>query len=188
MTVVQYEARFTKHSKYAPNMVKTEAKCKRCFLQGLTLKIQDTLTTAQLESYVKAVELAQRVEDSQARVREYRKFQRIRSNMKMDLEENPSREQARLSLEKLEKMSRKRSLEQRHEMDETKKMACMPCRHCEKHNHEEKECWWKMGKCLKCGSSKHRIGEYPIARGNHKYNDVTVGSLIILKASVRRRE
>ena len=38
-------------------MVKTEEKRKRHFLQGLTLEIQDALTTAQLESYVKAVEL-----------------------------------------------------------------------------------------------------------------------------------
>ena len=68
MTMVQYEARFTKLSKYALDIVKTEEKRKRRFLQGLTLEIQDALTTAQLESYVKAVELAQRVEDSQVQV------------------------------------------------------------------------------------------------------------------------
>ena len=45
MTVVQYKAIFTKLSKYTLDMVRTEAKYKRRFLQGLTLEIQNALAS-----------------------------------------------------------------------------------------------------------------------------------------------
>ena len=73
MTVVQYETMFTKLSKYTPYVVGTEAQRKKRFLKGLTLEIQDALVTAQLDSYIEAVEIAQRVEDSLAKLREHQK-------------------------------------------------------------------------------------------------------------------
>ena len=51
-------------------MVNTEIKRKRCFLQGLNGEIQDTLVTTRVETYIEIVEMAQRVEDSKARVKE----------------------------------------------------------------------------------------------------------------------
>ena len=41
MSVMEYEEKFTRLSKYAPEMVNTEAKRRRRFQQGLTVEIQD---------------------------------------------------------------------------------------------------------------------------------------------------
>ena len=79
MTVVQYEAKFANLSKYAPDMVRTEAKRKRRFLIGLTSELQNALATARMESYVEAVELAQWAESSQALLREHQESQRANS-------------------------------------------------------------------------------------------------------------
>ena len=55
MTVAQYETLFTKLFKYAPELVATDAKRRRHFLQGLNLEIQNALTTTKMESYVEMV-------------------------------------------------------------------------------------------------------------------------------------
>ena len=68
MTVACYEAMFAKLSTYAPDMVRTEESCKRRFIQGLTPEIQNKMVTARLDSYVEAVEISLRVEDSLARL------------------------------------------------------------------------------------------------------------------------
>ena len=52
-------------------MINTEAKRKRRFLQGLNVDIQDALVTARMETYAKVVEYAQRIEDSQDRLRKF---------------------------------------------------------------------------------------------------------------------
>ena len=41
--------------------------------QGLILEIQNALATAQLDSYIEIVDIAQRVEDSLTKLREYQK-------------------------------------------------------------------------------------------------------------------
>ena len=64
MTVAQYELQFTRLSKYAPEMVNTEVKRRRRFLQGLNVEIQDALVTARVRTYAKLVEMAQRLESS----------------------------------------------------------------------------------------------------------------------------
>ena len=71
LTVAEYEEKFTQLSKYAPEIVNTEKKRKRHFQQGLTLEIQDALVTANVETYAAVVEIAQRIEDSKAKVREF---------------------------------------------------------------------------------------------------------------------
>ena len=38
------------------------------------------------------------------------------------------------------------------------------CLYCRKANHEENECWKKTGKCLRCGSSKHKIKMCPMMK------------------------
>ena len=65
LTVTQYELQFTRLSKYAPEMVNTEVKRRRRFLQGLNVEIQDALVTARVETYAELVEIAQRLKSSQ---------------------------------------------------------------------------------------------------------------------------
>ena len=67
LTVAEDEEKFTQLSKYAPEMVNTENKLKRHFQQGLTVKIQDALVTANVETYTTVVKMAQRIENSKAK-------------------------------------------------------------------------------------------------------------------------
>ena len=71
LTVAQYELQFTRLSKYAPEMVNTEVKHRRKFLQGLNVEIQDALVTVRVGTYAELVEMEQRLESSQAKVREF---------------------------------------------------------------------------------------------------------------------
>ena len=64
MTVAQYETLFTKLSKYTPELVATDAKRRRRFLQGLNLEIQNALAIMKIESYVKMMEFARRAKSS----------------------------------------------------------------------------------------------------------------------------
>ena len=167
MIVVQYEAKFSKLFKYAPDMVRTEEKHKRHFLQGLTLEIQDALTTARLGTYVEAVEMAQRTENSKAQLREYRKSQEVGFNKETGLKRNPFQNPISLFSEEPGETPYKRPYSQGHETDVKRKVARTGCQHCGRNNHEE-ECWWKAGKCLKCGSPKHRIGVCLMIKENPK--------------------
>ena len=76
LTVAQYEMQFTKLSKYTPEMVNTDTKRKKRFPQGLDVDIQDALVTANIGTYVKMVEMAQRIENSKTRVREFHSVRR----------------------------------------------------------------------------------------------------------------
>ena len=61
LTVAQYEIQFTKLSKYAPEMINTEEKRKRRFLQGLNVELQRILMRPRKVLYIlriKLVELA----------------------------------------------------------------------------------------------------------------------------------
>ena len=86
----------------------------------------------------------------------------------MGSEENPHWNQVSSSLDRPREIPQKLVYNQRLEVDSKRKMARIPYRHCGKSNHDEKECWWKGDKCLKCGSSKHQIGNCPIAKANPK--------------------
>ena len=79
LSVTEYEEKFTRLSKYAPEMVNTETKRRRHFQRGLTVEIQDALVTAKMETYAKLVEIAQRIEDSKVKVRELQSARRAGS-------------------------------------------------------------------------------------------------------------
>ncbi|KAF7128193.1 hypothetical protein RHSIM_Rhsim11G0061300 [Rhododendron simsii] len=61
MTVPEYEARFAKLSKHAPNLVNTEEKRCQQFRKGLSSKVATRLTTYEQEEYARLVEMARRV-------------------------------------------------------------------------------------------------------------------------------
>ena len=58
LTVAEYETQFTKLSKYAPEMVSTDEKRRRRFLQGLNVKRQRSLVSARMDTYADMVEFA----------------------------------------------------------------------------------------------------------------------------------
>ena len=61
MSVAQYETQFNKLSKFAPDLVITEQKRKRRFIQGLNLEIYETLAAAPISTFGEALEKAQRI-------------------------------------------------------------------------------------------------------------------------------
>ena len=165
MAVAQYEVAFTKLAKYAPDMVNTEAKRKRWFWLGLNVQIQNALVTARIDTYVDMDEYAQRVEDSQARLKEFRNFIRADSKYLGNLKKKVPQGQARLRHIGFRGHSRKRPNEASPFMPDKRKKPQVRCRHCRLTNHTENECWKKMGKCLKCESLKHPTEECPIMKG-----------------------
>ena len=67
----EYEKKFTQLSRYAPEMVNTEEKRRRRFLQGLSVEIQDALVTARMETFAEMEEMTQRVENNKVKMREF---------------------------------------------------------------------------------------------------------------------
>lgn len=65
-SVAEYEAHFTSQSKFAPELVATDQKHKRHFVQGLNLEIQKALAIANINTFDMAFEKAQYVEDANA--------------------------------------------------------------------------------------------------------------------------
>ena len=169
LTVTQYEIQFTKLSRYAPEMVNTDKKRKQRFLQGLKVEIQDALVTAIVETYAEIVELAQRVEDSQAKVKEFRNSRKSGPETRMKIKESSSTGRVKQFPEKSRKLPHKQYSNQGQEVDKQGKRPRQTCRYCGKPGHKKNKCWKKIGKCLRCGSLKHRIGECPMARANPKF-------------------
>ncbi|XP_071906023.1 uncharacterized protein [Coffea arabica] len=55
LSVAEYETQFTKFSRFAPELVLTDQKKIRRFVQNLNVEIQEALATAQLETYSQAI-------------------------------------------------------------------------------------------------------------------------------------
>nr|XP_027127786.1 uncharacterized protein LOC113743923 [Coffea arabica]XP_027127787.1 uncharacterized protein LOC113743925 [Coffea arabica] len=68
MSVAEYETQFTKLSRFAPELVLTDQRKIRRFVQGLNLEIQEALAAAQLKTYSQAIEKAQRIESTKSQV------------------------------------------------------------------------------------------------------------------------
>ncbi|XP_030942009.1 uncharacterized protein LOC115967063 [Quercus lobata] len=63
MGVAQYEAKFTKLSRFAPQLVSTEALRVKKFCKGLNFKIRQCSTTSRVEDYKNLVTLAEAIEE-----------------------------------------------------------------------------------------------------------------------------
>ena len=63
LSVAEYEKRFTKFFKFAPELVITERKRIRRFIQGLNVKIQRSPIAAQITTFTDALDKAQRGEN-----------------------------------------------------------------------------------------------------------------------------
>ena len=63
-SVADYEERFTKVSRFAPELVATERRRIWLFVQGLNVEIQERLVAAQIPTFTDALEKVQRVESA----------------------------------------------------------------------------------------------------------------------------
>ncbi|XP_027120581.1 uncharacterized protein [Coffea arabica] len=71
MSVAEYETQFIKLSRFAPELVLTDRKRIRRFVQGINVEIQEALAAAQLETYSQAIEKAQRIESIKSQVKAF---------------------------------------------------------------------------------------------------------------------
>ena len=70
-SMADYEGKFTKFSKYAPELVANERRNIRRFVQGLNVEIQEGLAAAQISTLTEALEKAQRVKSARLQVRDF---------------------------------------------------------------------------------------------------------------------
>ena len=59
LSVTEYEAQFTKLSKFSPDLVATERKRIRRFLQGLNLELHEALAVAQVNTFTEVLDKVQ---------------------------------------------------------------------------------------------------------------------------------
>nr|XP_027098878.1 uncharacterized protein LOC113718157 [Coffea arabica] len=70
-SIAEYETQFTRLSKFAPELVFSEQKRIRRFVQGLNVEIQKDLAAAQIDTFKDSLEKAQRVEQARFQVRTF---------------------------------------------------------------------------------------------------------------------
>ena len=70
-SVAEYETQFTKLSRFAPDLVQTEQKRIRHFVQGLNVDIQEVFAAAQLDILSQALEKIQRIETVMGQVKAF---------------------------------------------------------------------------------------------------------------------
>ncbi|XP_027155101.1 uncharacterized protein LOC113755260 [Coffea eugenioides] len=79
-SVAEYETQFTKLSRFTPDLVLTEQKQIRRFVQGLNVEIQEALAAAQLDTFSQALEKAQRFEAARGQVKVFHDRKRKQPN------------------------------------------------------------------------------------------------------------
>ena len=156
-TVAEYESQFTRLSKFAPELIVTEQRRIRRFVQGLNVEIQKDLAVAQLNTFSDAVEKAQRVESARFQVRNFQAKKRGFPGSSSEQEDKgtPPKIGRGNGGAQLPRMSSGAS--QRGSVSASRG----PCGYCGKPNHTEDVCWKKGRKCLRCGSADHQIANCP---------------------------
>nr|XP_027100386.1 uncharacterized protein LOC113719373 [Coffea arabica] len=71
LSVSEDETQFTKLSKFAPELIATEPRKVRRFVQGFNVEIQEALTVAQINTFTEVLEKAQRIVIVRAQVRKF---------------------------------------------------------------------------------------------------------------------
>ncbi|XP_027071884.1 uncharacterized protein [Coffea arabica] len=70
-SVAEYESQFTRLSKFVPELIMTEQRMIRRFVQGLNVEIEKDLAVAQINAFSEAVEKAQQMESARLQVRNF---------------------------------------------------------------------------------------------------------------------
>nr|XP_027075956.1 uncharacterized protein LOC113699808 [Coffea arabica] len=172
-TVAEYESQFTRLSKFAPELILTEQRRARRFLQGLNVEIQKDLAVAQITTFSDAVEKALRSENARLQVRNFQNRKRGAagsSSTQGDKGTPPkfgrgagggrfaSPARGAPSRGSQPGRGQQRSALQGSSATVTRG----PCGFCGKPNHTEDDCWRKQNKCLRCGSAEHRFASCPV--------------------------
>ncbi|MQM00859.1 hypothetical protein Taro_033600, partial [Colocasia esculenta] len=152
MTVLEYEARFAELSKYAPHIVTDERRKAKKFVMGLKPSLRTRLVAFDHRTLDEALSAARRQE----------------GEMEQYLEEKKASQKRPAAT--FQRQDKKKAVYQAPQCPVTTSSAQVPsqhspgvkkeCPHCGK-THGGSECWMIAGKCLKCGSSDHKIKDCP---------------------------
>ncbi|MQM21736.1 hypothetical protein Taro_054781, partial [Colocasia esculenta] len=152
MTVLKYEARFAELSKYAPHIVTDERRKAKKFVMGLKPSLRTRLVAFDHRTLDEALSAACRQD----------------GEMEKYLEEKKASQKRPAAT--FQRQDKKKAMYQAPQRPVTTSSAQVPsvhspgvkkeCPHCGK-THAGSECWMIAGKCLKCGSSDHKIKDCP---------------------------
>ncbi|MQL73530.1 hypothetical protein Taro_005872, partial [Colocasia esculenta] len=152
MTVLEYEERFSKHSKYAPHIVADKRRKTKKIMMGLKPSLRMRLVVFDHRTLDEALSATCRQEGEMEQYLEEKKASQKRptatfqwQDKKKAVYQTPQRSMAVGSSQ----VPSVRSPGVKKE-----------CPHCGK-THGGTECWMITGKCLKCGSSDHKIKDCP---------------------------
>nr|XP_027120539.1 uncharacterized protein LOC113737513 [Coffea arabica] len=172
-SVAEYESQFTRLSKFAPELILTEQRRVRRFIQGLNVEIQKDLAVAQINIFSDAVEKALRVENARLQVRNFqvkkRGFSASSSNQgdkgtppKLGRGAGGGRQPGMTRGTPPRGGHNGRGPQRSASQGSSASVPRGPCGFCGKPNHTEDNCWRKERKCLRCGSAEHQIANCPV--------------------------
>ncbi|MQM02128.1 hypothetical protein Taro_034898, partial [Colocasia esculenta] len=152
MTMLEYEARFSELSKYAPHIVADERRKTKKFMMGLKPSLRTRLVAFDHRTLDEALGAACRQE----------------GEMEQYLEEKKASQ--RRPAATFQRQDKKKAVYQTQQRSVAVGSSQVPsvrspgvkkeCPHCGK-THGGTECWMITGKCFKCGSSDHKIKDCP---------------------------
>ncbi|XP_071917014.1 uncharacterized protein [Coffea arabica] len=188
MSIAEYEVQFTKLSRFAPELIATEQRRVRRFVQGLNVELQEGLAAVRIDTFADAVERAQRVEVARAQVKSFQAKKRFAPSSSREPTfrnappakvgrgisgmTNPGAPRGTLARGTGARNAGGRNNGARGESNGRGQSrntsqggrAIIPqvtCAYCKKPGHTMDGCWRNQGKCLKCGSNEHQISGCP---------------------------
>ncbi|MQM08736.1 hypothetical protein Taro_041593, partial [Colocasia esculenta] len=152
MTVLEYEARFSELSKYAPHIVEDERRKTKKFVMGLKPSLRTRLVAFDHRTLDEVLSSACRQEGEMEQYLEEKK----------DSQKRPAAT--------FQRQDKRKTVYQTPQKPVSVSNSQVPsvrspgvkkeCPHCGK-THGGSECWLVAGRCLKCGSSDHKIKDFP---------------------------
>ncbi|XP_071909683.1 uncharacterized protein [Coffea arabica] len=188
MSVAEYEVQFTKLSRFAPELIATEQRRVRRFVQGLNVELQESLVVVRIDTFAEAVERAQRVEVARAQVKSFQSKKRFApSSSREPTFGNAPPAKVGRGTSGVNSSGAPRGAQARGHGARNAGgrnigvrggpigrgqprnrpqggRAIVPqvtCAYCKKPGHSMDSCWKKQGRCLRCGSSEHQISGCP---------------------------
>nr|XP_027090296.1 uncharacterized protein LOC113711331 [Coffea arabica] len=188
MSVAEYEIQFTKLSRFAPELIATEQRRVRRFVQGLNVELQESLAAVRIDTFPDAVERAQRVEVARAQVKSFQAKKRFAPSSSREPTygntppanvgrgtggvTSPGAPRGALARGTGARNAGGRNngtrggpigrVQPRNTSQGGRAIIPqMTCAYCKKPGHTMDDCWKRQGKGLKCGSSEHQISGCP---------------------------
>ncbi|XP_071921823.1 uncharacterized protein [Coffea arabica] len=186
--MAKYESQFTGLAKFVPELIMTEQRRVRRFIERLNVKIQNDLAVTQINTFSDVVDKILRAENARLQVRNFqvRKREFSGGNSTQGNKSTPSKFGREAGAGRFPSTARGtpprggqtgRGQQRSASKGSSATVSRGPCGFCGKPNHTEDNCWRKEKKCLRCGSAEHRIANCPVqpreARGTTQSSKAT---------------